>query len=238
MQFLAGARDEDADEELPAPVMRGWGAPQRVLAVVAVALMIVALIVRAAADRPDHGSRAAAGKAAPTAGPATDAFAMLGPGGKYTEVPYVVSGNEGAAKHSAYAGRLLDCVSGAICEVQRTLPHRTLAALRAAFADLQLEAAWSVTVVRPAPAPPQLQLRSVYGLAGSRSVDVEIRPAVPSDAALRIHWAGIEGTRTVFATVRDHVFIRVSAFERYESTPGLLPLLARLVGTGTLTAIS
>jgi hypothetical protein len=106
--------------------------------------------------------------------------------------------------------------------------------LRRVFPQLQIDSAWTVVVVRPGPARPQLLSREVYAVFGSRSLDVEIRPALSSDAAVRIHRAMIEGTRSVYATVTRGYLVQVSAFERYESTRGVLDRLGALVRTGQL----
>ena len=70
--------------------------------------------------------------------------------------------------------------------------------------------------------------------AGSRSLQVQIRPAIPADAAVRIHSAGVEGTRSVWASVTGQHLVQVIAFERYESTGGVLDRLGALVRGGQL----
>jgi hypothetical protein len=189
-----------------------------------VAVAAGAVVVRAAGDGPSPAAPAPAR----TAG--VDSFTVLGPGGVYTEVPYLAARRPG----SSDVGRLLDCAAGATCFVQRTLPASTAAALRHVFPDLQIESAWSVVVVRPAAARPQLQSREVFAQAGSRSLEVEIRPAVRSDTAVRIHRAGVEGTRSVWASVTGRHLVQVIAFERYESTDGVLSRLGPLVRSGQL----
>ncbi len=124
--------------------------------------------------------------------------------------------------------------AGATCYVQRSLPAHPAAASVQVFPDLRIESAWRVVVVRPAPARPQLQSRAVFAQAGSRSLEMEIRRPVRSDAAVRLHRAGVEGTRSEWASVIGGPLVQVIAFERYESTGGVLRELGALVPGGHL----
>ncbi len=220
VEFLDGAADAGADEDLP-PRPPTRNRRRWLMAGALVAVAATAVVVRAAADRPHP---------APARTAAVDSFTVLGPGGVYTEVPYVAA----ARPTPGDVGRLRDCAVGATCYVRRTLPAGTSAALRRVFPDMRIESAWSVVVVRQGPARPELQSREIFAQAGSRSLEVEIRPVVRADAAVRIHQAGVEGTRSVWASVIGAHLVQVIAFERYESTGGVLDQLGTLVRGGQL----
>ena len=235
VEFLDGVTDTAADEELPWPAPRRTAARRWLVALGLAVLAVVALVVRGVGDRAgrvDAGSSPSSPGRSATA-PNTS-FTVLGPGGVYVEVPYIA--DDHPRLPGGDAGRLLDCAEGATCVVQRTLPKSTLAALRTAFPGLQVESAWTVLVVRPG-ARPQLQTRQLYGFAGSRSVEVEIRVATASDAVVRSHRSGVEGTRSVFTTVAGLYLVQTSVFERYESTNGVLDQLGSLVRGGRLMAV-